>query len=605
MSSTAKLLLCGTTMFCVLAIALVGGCPNGTGGNGNDNATNGDSTNGDSSDDGTAPPDDDQVIEYQLTVIIEGSGTVEPSSGDYDAGTEVTLAATASTGWRFDRWEGDLTGSANPASITMSADRTVTAVFVAEGAAAFNFYAVYDRIVDADQLGEGNAVGRSAMSGDGAKAVFSNGASATNRKAYALNTDGSGLTPYTLPDGEGVAEHVAISEDGSRAYFASTYDEKIFKIEGGVVATISWTVPTGPDWVDDLHTTADGEYVLFRDYGSDVWRVKQDGSGLTKIIDDAAVPCVDGTGAEIYDMAVSADGGAIAFQMVVRRLVDGSEVLDREIFAWQNGTATELTVDRQGLYCKGNVAISGDGQTVVYQDWEDDKFYAIGADGANSRALEYAGFNFGGLGLTHDGTQMFYSDANADGGRLVETDGSGVLDLFPAWNVTAISLGATYDAQISRDGTHVFFRFEYATFPFKNALYLGHLNDVDAVPGAPQIESIAFSPVALPRGDADARIVLTTAPSDPQGLADITRVVADELLEGKHVADSANLPAYFYFAPHDDGESPDATAGDGVYSTEGQPGGKISELGAMTVRVGVKDATETVVVADTVLAIGP
>jgi uncharacterized repeat protein (TIGR02543 family) len=70
-------------------------------------------------------------IENILTLNTEGSGTVtaNPSQGTYTSGTEVTLTATAATGWTFDRWEGDLTGNTNPATITMDADKTVTAVF--------------------------------------------------------------------------------------------------------------------------------------------------------------------------------------------------------------------------------------------------------------------------------------------------------------------------------------------------------------------------------------------------------------------------------------------------------------------------------------------
>ena len=32
-------------------------------------------------------------------------------------------------GWQFDHWEGDLAGSVNPSSVTLSTDRSVTAVF--------------------------------------------------------------------------------------------------------------------------------------------------------------------------------------------------------------------------------------------------------------------------------------------------------------------------------------------------------------------------------------------------------------------------------------------------------------------------------------------
>jgi len=79
---------------------------------------------------------------YALTIAVEGEGTVEPGSGTFDADEEVTLTVIPSDGWRFDHWEGDLTGGpydhwrdynlppANPGTLAMDADRTVTAVFV-------------------------------------------------------------------------------------------------------------------------------------------------------------------------------------------------------------------------------------------------------------------------------------------------------------------------------------------------------------------------------------------------------------------------------------------------------------------------------------------
>ncbi|MEO0224883.1 MAG: hypothetical protein ABIL76_07335, partial [candidate division WOR-3 bacterium] len=52
-----------------------------------------------------------------------------PSGGVYTAGTQVTLTATANTGYVFSNWSGDLTGTTNPAVITMDSNKTVTANF--------------------------------------------------------------------------------------------------------------------------------------------------------------------------------------------------------------------------------------------------------------------------------------------------------------------------------------------------------------------------------------------------------------------------------------------------------------------------------------------
>jgi len=71
-------------------------------------------------------------LEYTLTINIEGEGNVSrDQSPPYYQGedTEVTLTANPDTGWAFDHWEGALTGSINPGTITMDGDKTVTAVF--------------------------------------------------------------------------------------------------------------------------------------------------------------------------------------------------------------------------------------------------------------------------------------------------------------------------------------------------------------------------------------------------------------------------------------------------------------------------------------------
>lgn len=77
------------------------------------------------------------LTSYTLTVNTSGSGsgTVTPPSGTvYLDGEVALLTATPSEGSVFVRWEGDLTGSVNPATLTMDSDKVVTAVFDAIGA---------------------------------------------------------------------------------------------------------------------------------------------------------------------------------------------------------------------------------------------------------------------------------------------------------------------------------------------------------------------------------------------------------------------------------------------------------------------------------------
>jgi len=69
--------------------------------------------------------------QYTLTINIVGDGSVakNPDQSTYTYGTLVELTATADPGWTFDHWSGDLSGSSNPATISMTGDKTVTATF--------------------------------------------------------------------------------------------------------------------------------------------------------------------------------------------------------------------------------------------------------------------------------------------------------------------------------------------------------------------------------------------------------------------------------------------------------------------------------------------
>ncbi len=75
------------------------------------------------------------INKYTLTVSSEGSGSINksPNQANYDHGTIVQLTAEPADGWNFSNWSGDLTGSNNPASITMTNNKTITAVFIENG----------------------------------------------------------------------------------------------------------------------------------------------------------------------------------------------------------------------------------------------------------------------------------------------------------------------------------------------------------------------------------------------------------------------------------------------------------------------------------------
>jgi len=71
------------------------------------------------------------VEEYSLAINTEGEGTVDrnPDKSSYTDGENVTLTANATIGWIFKEWQGDLSGSNNPETITVDKDKQITAVF--------------------------------------------------------------------------------------------------------------------------------------------------------------------------------------------------------------------------------------------------------------------------------------------------------------------------------------------------------------------------------------------------------------------------------------------------------------------------------------------
>jgi hypothetical protein len=66
-----------------------------------------------------------------LNVAATAGGSVirDPDQPDYPPGSLVTVTAIAATGYGFIRWTGDASGNTNPLPVTMSTNKSITAVF--------------------------------------------------------------------------------------------------------------------------------------------------------------------------------------------------------------------------------------------------------------------------------------------------------------------------------------------------------------------------------------------------------------------------------------------------------------------------------------------
>ena len=77
---------------------------------------------------------------YLLAVTVNGSGsisydpegTIYPQGRVHSDGAQVQVTAVAADYWTFSEWQGGITGSDNPVTVTMDADITATAVFTAQ-----------------------------------------------------------------------------------------------------------------------------------------------------------------------------------------------------------------------------------------------------------------------------------------------------------------------------------------------------------------------------------------------------------------------------------------------------------------------------------------
>ena len=74
------------------------------------------------------------TVSHDLTISVNGQGTTNPSVGTYkyDNGTQVTITASPASGWKFDHWSGDASGTLPTTVITMDSDKDITTYFEEE-----------------------------------------------------------------------------------------------------------------------------------------------------------------------------------------------------------------------------------------------------------------------------------------------------------------------------------------------------------------------------------------------------------------------------------------------------------------------------------------
>ncbi len=149
-------------------------------------------------------------------------GSVTPSQGSYTAGTSVTLQAMADSGYEFTGWSADLSGSTNPASLTMNADKSVTA----------NFAEVAPTTYTLSASGTNGSVTKTPE-----KASYSQGETVT---LTATPSTGYSFASWS-GDASGTSPSTAVTMDGNKSvtanFTANTYTLTASGVNGAVAKT--------------------------------------------------------------------------------------------------------------------------------------------------------------------------------------------------------------------------------------------------------------------------------------------------------------------------------------------------------------------------------
>ncbi|SNR38382.1 InlB B-repeat-containing protein [Lutibacter flavus] len=74
---------------------------------------------------------EDDPIQYKLTTHVNPpeAGSISPSSGFFEEGTEITLTATPSAEYNFKNWSDGITGTENPITFVFNTHKNITAEF--------------------------------------------------------------------------------------------------------------------------------------------------------------------------------------------------------------------------------------------------------------------------------------------------------------------------------------------------------------------------------------------------------------------------------------------------------------------------------------------
>ncbi len=220
----------------------------------------------------TAWFEEEDIVEYNLTINVEGEGSTEPAEGTYlyEEGTDVPVEATPAQGWKFVEWTGDYEGTEKNITITMDSEKNITAHFEEESVET------YTLTINTD--GQGTVTAE------------------PDQQEYEEDTE---VTLTATPDQdwnfvewtgdyEGTSEEVTITMDGDKEITAVFEEETV---EYDLTINVDGEGSTDPE--EGTHTYSDGDEVTVTASPNDGWYFEEwtgdtteTGGDITVVMDE-------------------------------------------------------------------------------------------------------------------------------------------------------------------------------------------------------------------------------------------------------------------------------------------------------------------------------
>ncbi len=177
---------------------------------------------------------------FTLTVnATNGSVTKNPNQATYASGTSVQLTATPNTGFNFTSWSGDASGSANPLTVVMNANKNITANFAPVAAPLFSsIFGAFGGSAGVTNQGINTVINNGSIGTTGVSTIITGFHDGTTGDVYTETPLNKGLVTgriHTAPPPPGSAASALISTQALQAMTAFYISISPANRPGGII----------------------------------------------------------------------------------------------------------------------------------------------------------------------------------------------------------------------------------------------------------------------------------------------------------------------------------------------------------------------------------